>query len=136
MQNRHKKLIGIFTMFLLIVLGLGLYAFVGFYYKHVWSLIFIIVFELLGFLTPATCYGYNFEDTVYLQGNLDESSYRNYRDMGYVLAGMFYLLTYIFPTASWAGTEGVNPPYLGVVFVYLGNTSIILAYACWIKIFL
>lgn len=136
MENRHKKLLGIFAMFIFLVFGLGLYCFVGFFYKHIWSLLFIVTFEILGFFTPAICFGYNDSGDVTLPSNMSETSYKNCRDIGYILGGMFYLLTFIFPTAAWAATSGANPPYTGVIFVYLGNTSIILAFQCWIRIFI
>lgn len=136
MEGRHVKLIGIFLMLLFIVFGIGTYIFVGVYFKHTWSLLMIFLFLFLGFFSPATCYGYDTQDPVYLQGNMETSTYLNCRDLGYVACAIFCILAYVIPTVAWAASSGTNPVYIGTACIYVANTNMILAFGCWLKIFI
>jgi len=137
MEGRHKKLLGIFAMLLFVLVGLGAYATVGIYFEHRWSLLFIVTFFFLGILCPEVCHGYRSMDDPILfdQRMSGDESYANRRDLGYVLAAIFILLTYIVPSVAWIASGGTNPPCIATVVIYVGNTSIVFAFECLIKIF-
>lgn len=135
-EVRHKRMIAIFAMLMLIVIGLGSYLIVAFYFKHIWSLLFVATFLFLGFTSPMTCYGYSSDDADHNRGNMELSSYKNCRDLGYVSAVVFALLTYLVPSIAWLASDGTNPTLVGTLFIYMGNTSFIWSFASWLRIFM
>jgi hypothetical protein len=139
LSPRHVKLLGIFAMIVFMLIGAGAYLLVAFYFKHTWSLIFIVTFLFLGFLSPAVCYGYDsLGDPLadFGDGPRTPESRMNCRDLGYVLCGIFALLTYVVISVAWIASDGVNPTWVATVVVYVGNTNFVYAFACWLRIFL
>lgn len=133
MKGRHLKLIGILAMLLCVCFAGGLYLYVAFHYRHMWSLLVNTGLLLLAFFTPAIAYGYNNEDPVFMNtGNMSLNGFLNCRDFCYVLALVFFTLTYVMPTVAWS--YGLN--MFGTVFVYFGNTLLGYAFVLWWVIFL
>lgn len=136
-RERHKKMAGIFAMLIFILVGIGACLTVVFYFKHLWSILFVLVFLFLGFMTPNICFGYDTtQDMDHNRGTLDVTTYKNCRDLSYVLAGVFALLTYIVPTIAWLVSDGTSPTITGTCVIFVGNTSFIWAFIIWLRIFM
>ena len=138
MEGRHVKMLGIFTMLCFLSFGVGCYLFVAFHYHHVWSLFFIGGFLMAMFISPALCFGYNQEDYVFLMrsGGMDEQSFLNCRDLGYVASILFFVLKFVIPTSAWYGSDGLNPPIQGTLITFSANTWMVFAYILWLRIFI
>jgi hypothetical protein len=108
--------------------------YVMFSYKHVWSIIFVLLSLFLMLLSPAVCFGYQQRDDFLFNpnNNMPESSYLNLRDMGYVAAAVFYMLSYAPTTVAWV----VNNSLAGAaILVAVSNMCVWFAYILWIVIF-
>ena len=134
MQPRHLKLLLSFALLFSLCVSGGLYLFVAFHYGHVWSLFFIVMTHFCMLIAPAICFGYD-DPADFKPSHMSDDTHRNQRDMGYVAAGIFYLLSYVPTTVAWYATDTLRPPMGGVVCVYIGNFACLTAYVLWLRQF-
>lgn len=134
---RHKKLLALFVMLTSFAWSIGLYIFVAVHFRHVWS-IFLVCFSLFCmFFSPAICFGYNSEDPALLvpsSGSMDLNTFLMWRDLGYVMAAIFYLLTYLFPIVPWYSSGGLTLPVEGVILTYIGNLAFYFFYVVLLRL--
>lgn len=134
MLPRHVKLVIFFSILFFLSLSAGLYLYVAFHFAHVWSLFFVCMCHFCMLIAPAVCLGYD-DPELYRPSNMSEETFRNNRDMGNVAAVVFYLLSYVPTTVAWYGTDGIRPPFEGVVCVYVANAACFTGYVLWRKQF-
>lgn len=128
---------GIAAFLVALCAGVGCYLFLAFHFGHVWSLFFVAGFLFVAFLAPALCFGYDpHEEYMFMNVQMSEQSFMNCRDLGYIAAVIFFLLTYVMFTVAWYASDGLNPPMQGAMVGYAGNTCIIGGYLLWLRIFI
>lgn len=135
--GRRLKLGALFAMLLCLCLGTGMYLFVALHFGHVWSLLIITGLLFMAFIIPATCFGYDNEDPYLLMSNATVSAetFMHCRDLGYVAAIVFFLLTYVIPTVAWYSSRGHSPDLYGAIVIFLANGVMACAYVLWYAIF-
>lgn len=135
MEPRHAKMLLIFAMIILATIASGCYIFVIAHYGHVWSLILIAICHFVAIVAPSICYGYENEQEMIMHnsGSLTEESFKNLRDLGYLVAVMAMLLSFIFPIVAWYSG---SIPLGAVLVIFTGNTCFIWAFQCWLKSFI
>lgn len=137
LEGRHLKLGAIFAMMSLLSTAVGLYLWVAFHHGHVWSLILVSTLHFAALFSPAFCFGYNTEDPQFLLsgGGMDEQTFLNCRDLGWIGTVVFFLLSFVVPASAWYASDGTAPPMMGVVCEYVGNACMGWAYVLWLRIF-
>ena len=114
----------------------GLYLYTIFHYYHVWSILVVCALLFFSFITPAICFGYNLEDPQFFldEGHMSEQCFLNWRDGGYAIALLLYLLTYIVPIVPWYMSDGTRLVAGGVMMVHWANTWAAVAYIVFLRI--
>ena len=138
MKGRHLKLFGIFAMLVCLSFGVGLHLYVMVHHKHLWSILVGFGFLFMAFMSPACCFGYNMEDTAMLiRGDgMTEQAYLNWRDVGYMIGFVLYILTFVIPAVAWARSDGINPSMWTTELIYVGNACFGFAFDLWFIIFI
>lgn len=136
MQPRHQKLLGIFAMLFSLLWGGGMYLYVIFHYHHVWSILVVAGLLFFAFVTPSVCFGYNMEDPQFFlhEGHMSEQCFLNWRDGGYVVAALLYLLTFVIPVIPWYRSDGESLVCGGVMMTHWANVWVALAYIGFLRI--
>lgn len=136
MQGRHQKLLGVFVMLFALFWAIGMYLFTVFHYHHVWSIFVVCGLLFFAFVVPSVCFGYNMEDPQFFlhEGHMSEECFKNWRDGGYVVASLLYLLTYVMPVVPWYSSDGVSLPAGGVMLTHWANVWVAVAYVGFLRI--
>jgi len=138
MKGRRLKLTGILAMLVCLCFACGLYLFVMVHHGHLWSLFVNAGLLFLAFLSPACCFGYNMEDPALIlhSSSMTEQSYLNWRDAGYAIGFILYVLTFVMPVVAFIKTNGQNPTMWATLLVYMGNAFFGYAFDLWFVIFI
>lgn len=135
MEGRHVKLIGILCMLCFLCLAGAIYLFVMFSFAHVWSIALVLFCLFCMLISPGICFGYRSNKDFLLspQSNtMHESTYLNLRDLGFVAAIVFYILSFTPTSVAWYNTNSLAS---AVLFVFTANLSCFFAYVLWYVIF-
>ena len=134
---RGPRVCGIFSIVLLLLVSTTAFTFACAHYHNWWSL-FIWLACALAFFTPAVCYNYtdSGEDLAFhdVSQRVDETTFRNCRELGWSMAAVFLLGSYGIPVLAWYN----DPPgfhWGGVLIVYGSLTCAVWAYVLWLRIF-
>lgn len=133
-MGRGERLCGNAAMALLVVLHFSTLFFACIHWSNWWSL-FIWVGVLFVLFVPAVCMNYTDATLDMLSGNngtLDDATFRNCRDLGWIIAGIFMLLCYIVPVLAWYN-DGFS--YEGVIMVFVSITSSAWTYFLWLRMY-
>jgi hypothetical protein len=138
MKGRRLKLTGILLMLVSLCCACGAYLFVMVHYGHLWSLFVNVGILFLAFLSPACCFGYNMEDPALLlhSSSMTEQSYLNWRDAGYAIGFILYVLTFVIPVVAFIKTNGTNPNLYATILIYAANACFGYAFDLWFVIFI
>jgi len=90
------------------------------HYQNWWSL-FAPLIIVLAFMSPAVCHGYDTEDVGMLNWDMDMdiSTFKSCRDMGWVLAMILGIFSQSIPIIVWYN-EPLSLPWPGVLWVMTG----------------
>jgi len=138
MEGRHVRMLGIGAFLLALLLGVGCHMFVVFHYHHVWSVMCVMALCFAAIIAPALCFGYDMETPYYMMRDmaLSEQAFLNCRDLGWIVCGLFALLTYVLVAVAWYSSGGASPPLGGALVAFAGNTCLIVAFMGWLRVFI
>jgi hypothetical protein len=125
-------------MLFLLCWAIGLDFYVIVHHQHTWSVLVVFTLVFLAFWTPHCCNGYtpDYYYSISSHTSMTEETYMNCRDAGFMMAGVMYLLTYVFPAVAWFRSDGVRPNLWAVEAMYAGNVCFGCAYALFYFIFI
>lgn len=133
-MGRGQRLCGNMAMATLVVVHVSTLLFACIHWSDWWSL-FVWVGALFVLFVPAICMNYSDPTLDMLSGNngtLDEATFRNCRDLGWITAGIFMLLCYAVPVLSWYNAGFACG---GVIMVFISITSVIWVYSLWLRMY-
>lgn len=114
-----------------VVIHVGLLFFACIHWENWWSIL-IWAPCVVAFVVPGICYNYNSESVDLMNINMDAQKFRNLRDLGWTIAAMLLLVSYLIPVLAWYNT-GFD--YWGVVTVFVSITALVWVYLLWLRIF-
>lgn len=133
-SSSTTRLVGILLMVALIMIGLFLLFFGCAHWQNWWSL-FIVPSLLVAILIPAPCYNYNqIQDVVFRSDeHVDEVTFRNCRELGWIFALLMLVWTFFIPILAWYNSQFAWP---GVLVEFASITCFCCAYVLWLRIFI
>jgi len=140
MRGRHALMAGIAAFLLALCCATGCYLFIVVHYRHAWSVLVVVALLFAAFVSPAVCYGYDNDGgapafVAMRNLQMSEQTFLNCRDLGYIIAGIFILLTYVAFAVAWYASDGASPPLGGAIVGFAGNTCAVFAYMGWLRVF-